>query len=184
MNKMALSLLKSQIIPLIEKFEPELQGILTKTVQSLKQSKPEEAKTFYSNWKLLNAAIEKEFAEPAPLAPAPVGGADEATGPIPEASPPIVPAIDPIPDTPVVPSAEATGPSFLSSSGPTGPAGPSIIEQITSSVSGLFESGPTGPMPGGVRKLFAPNGGSYKAGKRKTAKQNRKRTHRVKHRKH
>lgn len=179
MNKMALAILKSQIVPLIEKFEPELQGILTKTIQSLKESKPEEAKLFYTNWKLLNAAIEKEFNEPAP-APLMKGG-EESTGPIgiapvlPEASPPIIEPTGPT--GPIV--SEASGPSFIQETGPTGP---SIVERITG-----FFSPETGPMAAGDRKLFAPNGGSYKAGRRKrgkTAKQHKKRTHRVKHRKH
>ena len=177
---MALSLLKSQIVPLIEKFEPELQGILTKTIQSLKQSNPKEAETFYSNWKLLNAAIETEFGQPAPV----MTGGDEPTGPtgpvpapLPEPSPPIIEPTGPT--GPTIP--ETTGPSFVQETGPTGP---SVIQNI---VNFFTPSGPTGPEVGGERKLFAPNGGSYKAGRRRdrrTAKQHRKRTHRVKHRKH
>lgn len=180
---MALSLLKSQIVPLIEKFQPELESIFVKTIQSLKTSNPTEAELFHTNWKKLNTAVESQFGTPAPVAPVMSGG-DDSTGPtgtIPPASPPI---IEPTGPTGPV---EASGPSFMQETGPTGPT-PSVIAQITSAVSNVFSpSGPTGPSLGGLRKLFAPNGGSYKAGKRrhgKTAKQDKKRTHRVKQRKH
>lgn len=185
---MALSLLKGQIVPLIEKFEPELESILLKTLQSVKTSNPTEAELFYKNWKKLNTAIESQFGAPAQPPPVMKGG-DESTTPavseatttsIPEPPPPVVEST--APTAPVVP--EASGPSFLQESGPSGP---SMINQISEAVSGIFSSGPTGPITAGERKLFAPNGGSYKGGKRKhgkTAKQHRKRTHRVKHKKH
>lgn len=188
---MALALLKSQIVPLVEKFEPELESIFVKTVQSLKTSNPTEAELFYKNWKQLNAAVESQFATASPATtPVPtttaMKGGDESTGPtgpappLPEPSPPIIEPTGPTGPAVV----ETTGPSFLQS---TGASGPSIITQISEAVSGIFGSGPTGPMLAGERKLFAPNGGSYKAGRRRrgnTAKQHRKRTHRVKQRKH
>lgn len=181
---MALNLLKSQIIPLVEKFEPELQSILIKTLQSVKTSNPAEAELFYTNWKLLNTAIEQELGPSAMTG----GEVDSTTAVDPVA--PELPASIPEPSPPIIEPTGPTGPSMPEASGPsftqeTGPTGPSIVQRITQFFSS--ETGPTGPVGGSVRKLFAPNGGSYKAGKRrhgKTAKQHKKRTHRVKQRKH
>jgi hypothetical protein len=175
---MALNLLKSQIIPLVEKFEPELQSILVKTLQSVKASNPSEAELFYTNWKLLDAAIEQELG-PAPMS----GGEVDSVEPV----VPEVPASIPEPSPPIIEPTGPTGPvlSEEPSIQETGPTGPTIIQRITDFFGS--ETGATGPTGGSVRKLFAPNGGSYKAGKRrhgKTAKQHKKRTHRVKHRKH
>ena len=168
---MALNLLKSQIIPLVEKFEPELQSILVKTLQSVKASNPAEADLFYTNWKLLDAAIEQELGPAVP----PMQGGEESTSTtvVPESEPvaqtlpePSPPIIEPTgPTGPVLP--EATGPSFTQETGPTGPT---IIQRITEIFSP--ETGATGPA------------GGKKHRKRKTAKQHKKRTHRVKHRKH
>jgi len=155
--------IKNQLPSLIEKFEPEIEEGLRNTLRSVKSSNPTEAELFYTNWKKLNAAIEQELGTPAPLpAPiAPLTGGDDSTGPVGPVPPPVVELTGPT--GPVVP--EMTGPS--QETGPTGPT--SIIQNITNF---FTASGPTGST------------GGKKHHRRKTAKQNRKRTHRVKHRKH
>jgi hypothetical protein len=164
---MALSLLKNQLPSLIEKFEPEIEKALRDTLRSVKTSNPSESALFYQNWKKLNSAIEEELGSPtAEPVPVMTGGEEPVipeVNPVPEPSPPIVEPTGPT--GPVVP--EATGPTFLQETGPTGPT--SIIQNITNFFAG---SGPTGPT------------GGKKHRKRKTAKQHKKRTHRVKHRKH
>lgn len=183
---MALSLFKSQLPSLIEKFEPELEKALRDTLRAVKASNPSEAQLFLTNWKKLDAAIKAELESPAPAPVAPVmTGGDESSGPtgpvapIPEPSPPIIEPTGPT--GPTIP--EATGPSFMQ---PSGASGPTMLQNVVQGLNSLFgASGPTGPELGGTRKLFAPNGGSYKAGRRrKTAKQHKKRTHRIKHKKH
>lgn len=174
--------------------EPAIQAAIVSKLTEIKTSNPAQYNMFLTNWRKLSAAIEQSAMtaptnmlggqDPAVLfggatpvetepvipsvpTPAPELVIPSVPTPAPEPTPPIVEPI--VPTGPSVP--EATGPSFASETGPTGP---SIVDRISSGISGLFqnESGPTGAT------------GGKKHRKRKTAKQHRKRTHRVKHRKH
>jgi hypothetical protein len=185
---MALSFLNSQLPSLIEKFEPDIEKALRNTLRSIKISNPSEATLFYTNWKKLNMAIEEELGPSAlpavvpppvdttpPVAPVTTGGNLDSSVPSSEPMTPFVtepaPADIPVPTETgptgpvgVPPSPEASGPSFAQETGATGP---SIIQRITEFIS------PKTDATGGKKNR-----------KRKTAKQHKKRTHRVKHRKH
>jgi hypothetical protein len=173
----SLSGLSGTVVPtlfkILEENEPQIESKIVEKLKAIKSSNPTEYDLFLVNWRKLNRAIEASSIETlpvAPVAPTPavapsMTGGEDATGPIPAPSPPIIEPTGPT--GPSIP--EATGPSFVQETGPTGP---SIAERITSSISGIFESGPTGST------------GGKKHRKRKTAKQHRKRTHRVKHKKH
>lgn len=178
----SLSGLSGAVVPtlfkVLEENEPQIESKIVEKLKGIKTSNPTEYGVFLENWRKLNRAIEASSIETSPMQ-----GGDDSTGPtgpepapLPEPSPPI---IEPTGPTGPTISTEASGPSFLQESGPSGP---SIVQRITE----FFTPEPS-PSAGGERKLFAPNGGSYKAGKRrrgKTAKQHGKRTHRVKHKKH
>jgi hypothetical protein len=168
---MALSFLNSQLPSLIEKFEPEIEKALRSTLKSVKASNPREADLFYTNWKRLSKAIDEELGSPAPTSvPAMAGGVSSdpivpfVAEPVP-AEPPLLTETGPTGPVSLPPAPEASGPSFMQETGPTGPT---VIQRITEYFS---ETGPTGPM------------GGKKPRKRKTAKQHKKRTHRIKHKK-
>ena len=174
---MALSFLNSQLPSLIEKFEPEIEKALRSTLKSVKASNPQESDLFYANWKRLNKAIDEELGSPAPTdvpapAPAPAMAGGVSSEPIvpfvaepAPAEPPLLTETGPTGPVSLPRAPEASGPSFMQETGPTGPT---VIQRITEFFS---ETGPTGPA------------GGKKPRKRKTAKQHKKRTHRIKHKK-
>jgi hypothetical protein len=184
----SLSGLSGTIVPtlfkILEENEPQIESKIVEKLKAIKISNPTEYDMFLVNWRKLNRAIEASSIESVPtppVAPSMTGG-EESTGPmpapVPEPSPPVVESTTPTipqPSPPIIEPTGPTGPSIPEATGPsfmqdTGASGPTVVQRITEYFSP--ETGPTGPT------------GGKKNRKRKTAKQHRKRTHRVKHKKH
>lgn len=171
---MALSLLKNQLPGLVEKFEPEIEKALRSTLQSVKASNPDEAKLFYVNWKKLNSAIDAELGslDMVSSTNTVTGGniledaANKITGFFQGPAPPTTPPELSTPPTTVEPPAPAPT--------PVPETGFNVPSDVT-----------TEPLPTTTEPVQEPEtGGKKKRRKHKTAKQHRKRTHRVKHKKH
>jgi hypothetical protein len=185
------------IFQYIEKSEPALESMIVSKLVQIKTTNPVEFNTFITNWRKINIAIEKASSTTGGylmLVPSPLsGGAVEETGPTgPQLSAETGPDLEPEPlvEEPLVQEPSATVGGDISTDatpstdlGPSGPSGPSGI---------LEPSGPTGPTESIIEKVtnfFSPSGpsGPDTAGKRKhkrkTAKNNKKRTHRVRHKK-
>lgn len=173
------------IFQYIEKNEPQLEKALIEQLYKIRTTNPTEYNIFITNFRKICSAVEKSYtyAPPPPMS------------------------------TPVATAPPPTG-GFLGfgESGPSGPTGPSFVEQVTNFFNPSGPSGPTGPVgptptpeptpvpetgfnvPSDVTTEPLPTtsepeqttevGGKKKRHKRKTAKQHRKRTHRVKHKKH
>lgn len=167
------------IFQYIEKNEPQLEQAIVKKLYELRTTNPSEYNIFITNFRKICSAVEKSYTYTPP---------------------------PPIPVQPAVPNTAPVAGGFLGfgESGPSGPSGPTIIEQVTnffnppgpsgpSGPTGTMEAptgpteiptGPTGPIEETPVSTESDVGGKKKRHKRKTAKQHRKRTHRVKHKKH
>ena len=58
--------LKTQMVKLIESFEPQLEQGLRTSLISIRQSNPKEAKLFLEKWQLLDLAVAESLSKPLP----------------------------------------------------------------------------------------------------------------------
>ncbi len=191
-----MSSITGSIGPMIESYivknEPALEAALVQELAKLKGSNPNEFNLFLTNWRKINAAIEKS-AVPT------IGGniltdASNAIANLFKKAAPTETDSSMTPPTPVstpapepVPAAETgfTAPSDMTTepiatNTPVEPVPETVNTESTTEPTTESTTEPTTESTTNEPEL----GGRKRRHKRKTVKQHRKRTHRVKHRKH
>ena len=59
-----LNAVQSQLTNLVQKYEPQMEASLRSTLTKIKQSRPNEAALFLTQWSKLNKAVQETLAQP------------------------------------------------------------------------------------------------------------------------